>query len=197
MTGRTPPWFVRRLTTLLPQNCEALIGDLFEEYHAGRSSLWLCRQVVWAGLTRRSFSPTTRPGWTVASAQALSVDLAMWLLLAFEVVVAATLLDVLYRSLGGSWAATMTPQLPLTAAAAGLVMVCGAAGLLRACSGRGRLVSALCYSFGAMAAAWLTLLAAQPHQPRGFLPSSPMQLGTALVCVASLVGWSRLRRAAR
>jgi hypothetical protein len=191
MSHRRPPWLVTRLAALLPREREALLGDLFEEYTAGRSRLWMWHQMVWAVLVSRR-AGAMQPG--VDSAQSLPTDVAVWAVLAFEVVVAGTLLDSLFGTLAYWWDTAATA--PLVAVASGLLLASGATGLLLPRGRVGRLLTAICCASSATAVAWIVLLA-YTEQPHGFLPSPSLQFGTALLAVAVLVGWLRSRPAPR
>ena len=194
MMSRTPPRLLKWMSALLSDDSEALVGDLFEGYQSGRSDVWLWRQMTWAIVTRE-LARARRRRRTNATTHASVTDVAIVVVVAFEAVVAATLLDLVHGVLASVWTATIDPLLVIVGAVA-LAIVGRAAGVLRARRRHGRLGTAMCYGVGTTALAWLTLLAVQPEAPRGFLPSPPIQIGMAFLCLIGLLGWPRQRQTA-
>jgi hypothetical protein len=194
MMSRTPPRLLKWMSALLSDDSEALVGDLFEGYQSGRSDVWLWRQMTWAIVTR-GLARERRRQRADATTHASVTDVAIVAVVAFEAVVAATLLDLVHGVLASVWTATIDPLLVIVGAVA-LAIVGSTAGILRARRRHGRLGTAMCYGVGMTALAWLTLIAMQPEAPRGFLPSPPIQIGMAFLCLIGLLGWPRQRQTA-
>jgi hypothetical protein len=71
-------WLLERFG--IPQRNESLMGDLMEEYSAGRSGFWLLRQIVNAIAT--TVARDIKLHWLLA-ARAIATGWALWLGLAF------------------------------------------------------------------------------------------------------------------
>jgi hypothetical protein len=195
MNRHQPPKVALLLTRLLPHDCEALVGDLVEDYQAGRSPLWFWRQVVVA-IGARAIARSREPLGGFVTVENASASLAMFVVLAFEVIVAATLLDQIFSFASFEWVAGANSEGLATAllAASFLVAFVAAFVLARVGGGGGRMVVAIGSAASAILMAFITLHLAHPLPPRPFLPSAPVQLGTATVFMAGLLAGFRLRR---
>jgi hypothetical protein len=67
-------WLLERFG--IPQRNESLMGDLMEEYGAGRSGFWLLRQIVNAIAT--TVAPDIKHHWLL-TARAIAMGWALWL----------------------------------------------------------------------------------------------------------------------
>jgi hypothetical protein len=190
------------LTRLLPAEYDALVGDVFEEYQAGRSRVWLWRQVLWALLALLLFWRLTERG--VSTIQDAAVQLAVLVVIAFEVVVAATLLDQAFALASFAWAVHLAGQQGvLWVCAVSFPMALTVARLLPAITRARRAAVALGCGASAVLVAFVTLQLVHPTAPRPFLPSAGAQLLAATVFVCGLVaglgvgssrGGTRMRR---
>ena len=184
---RPLPYVPLLLTRLLPAECDALVGDMFEEYQAGRSQVWLWRQVLCALLARPPFwRRLTERG--VATIQDAAVRLAILVVIAFEVVVAATLLDQAFALASFGWAVHLAGQ-------HGVAWICAVsfpialtvARLLPTMTRARRVAIAIGCGASAVLVSLVTLQLVHPTAPRPFLPSAGAQLLAATVFVYGLV----------
>lgn len=195
MNRHQPPRLALLLTRLLPDDWEAFVGDLVEDYQAGRSPLWFWRQVL-AAIGARAVARSKEPLDGFVAVENASASLAMFVVLAFEVVVAATLLDQVFSFASFDWAANANGEgwAVVLLAASFLVAFVAALLLARVGGGRGRMIVAIGSGASAALMAFITLHLAHPLAPRPFLPSAPVQLGTAAVFICGLFAGFRLRR---
>jgi hypothetical protein len=188
MSLRPPPRIGLLFARLLPDDCEALVGDLVEGYHAGRSRWWFWCQLLGAILTQ--VVARRRAPHRVAIFEDVSVRLAILVLLAFEIVVAATRLDQLFARASFAWATQVARQggTAFLGAVSFAVALAVAALLSRA----RRLVVVIGCGASAAAIAFITLHVVHPMAPRPFMPSAGAQLGAAAVLVCGLLAGLRL-----
>jgi hypothetical protein len=100
MTASPAPWIGVALLHRLIGDNEPLVGDLVEEC-AYRSRTWFWRQVIFVVLLRATTGALTTLREPQRLASALT-SLAVFIVLAFQVVVAGSLLDDLINRLGRS-----------------------------------------------------------------------------------------------
>ena len=195
MKRHQPPKVALLLMRLLPDECEALVGDLVEDYQAGRSPLWFWRQVV-AALGIRAVARSREPLSGFVAVENASTSLAMFVVLAFEVVVAATMLDQVFWFVSFDWVANAGGGGWVVELLAASFVVAFVAALLlaRVGGGRGRMIVATGSGASATLMAFITIHLAHPLAPRPFLPSAVVQLGTAAVFMCGLLAGFRLGR---
>lgn len=171
-------WFA----TLLPDDCQALVGDLIEEFQRGRSRRWLWRQLVHVALTQHT-TPLAAAHRAVRAVLPAPAAAAILAVLAFEVVVSATLLDRLFTLASFDRAADLVQSSAAWVAPTLAVLL--VAGLLRVLRDADRVVQIIGCGTVAALVGVLTLQAVHPMSPRPFLPSLFVQLSIAAMFVSA------------
>ena len=172
------------LAKLLPDDCEALVGDLIEEFQNGRSRRWFWRQLAHAVLTQNSTSLAAARRAVLAVVPAPAA-VAIMAVIAFEVVVSAALLDRLLTLTSFDGASDL-----LQSSAAWVpptVAVLLVAGLLTVLRRADRVVQVVSSGAAAALVGFLTLHAVHPMSPEPFLPSLFIQLSVAAVFVSAVL----------